>query len=107
MYDQRPLKAALTSSTVRPGTMHHAVLRILATGARRSARQFEGTHPFPQSPRNSWGQRLIELRAAGLVVEDGREDRAGEVPATVFAITPEGRRVLDHIETTGNTWEKP
>lgn len=105
MYDQRPLKAALTSSTVRPGTMHHAVLRILGTGHIRSARQLYGTKPFARSYPHSWQTRMIELADKGLVEKAGVEDRAGPRAATTYRITDLGRRALDRLEQ-GKTWGK-
>ncbi len=93
-----------SKGTVTPGTMSHVVLRMLGTGRWMSARQMVGTLPFPQSPRNSWGQRLIELRACGLVAEHDLEDVAGETPAMTFGITDRGRAVLDVLEG-GGTWK--
>ena len=103
MYDQRPLKAALTSSTVRPGTMHHAVLRILGTGHIRSARQLYGTKPFARSYPHSWQTRMIELADKGLVEKDGYESRAGDRPATTYRVTSLGLKALSVLED-GRVW---
>lgn len=88
---------------VGPGTMHHTVLRLLAPGGAKSARQLEGTHPYNLSPRNSWGQRIIELRAVGLVESAGFEETAGMTPAETHRITPAGLEVLDRLEL-GKAW---
>ena len=91
------------AAQVAGGTMRHHTLRLLAVWGPKSARQLEGTAPYVQSPRNSWGQRLIELRAMGCVEEDGLEDTAGETPAATYRITPLGRVALETVEA-GNTW---
>lgn len=83
--------------------MRHHTLRLLAVFGPKSARQLEGTAPYVQSPRNSWGQRLIELRAMGLVEEAGLEDTAGETPAATYRITGLGYTALETVEA-GNTW---
>lgn len=103
MYDQRPLRASLTAATVRPSTMHHAVLRVLGTGCERSGRQMWGTAPFVQSYPHSWQTRMIELADKGLVEKAGVEDRAGPRAATTYRITDLGRRALDRLEQ-GKTW---
>ena len=89
---------------MKGGTIRHHALRILAIESKpKSAREFEGYHPHQKSPRNSWHQRLIELRAMGLVAEAGIETLKGDQPSTTFRITTLGRVALEVVEA-GKVW---